>query len=536
MQVHEIVVKVLGAQDSPVFGLMGDANMLYLAKLQDAGHTFVPVAHEGSSVGAADAYFRLTGRVGLASVTHGPALTNTMTSLVEAARAHSSLVLLTGDTPQEATHFQRVDIAAIAAAAGAGYDKLYRPDTAARDLTRALQTAIATRRPVVVDIPFAMLHAETKDLESVPPVHLTPPRPVTHEQLDDALGALVAARRPVVLAGRGAVEAGARDALIALADRLGAPLATTLQAKGFFTGHPRNIGIFGSFSHSVASGVIGDSDCIAAFGASLNVYTAGGGKLTRGKNVIHVDEDPTRFGQFTRPNEAVLGDARLAAEAILELLQEAGHTGGQQWGDQVATALAEWTPHGEFQDRSTGQHVDPRAAVVRLNELLPPDRVVVNDIGRFVAAAWPYLDVTDARAFVNMGAFGGIGLGMGGLVGAAHAAGDRLVVGVLGDGGFMMNPTELVALVKSGARILLVILDDGAYGAEHYKLIDYGVDPDYSLTGWPDLAGVTTALGAHSATITALDQLDAVPGLLAEHRVVAIDVRLDPEMNIVDGH
>ncbi|WP_153502709.1 thiamine pyrophosphate-binding protein [Cumulibacter manganitolerans] len=531
MELHELVADFLGAQGSPVFGLMGDANMLYLATYQDKGHRYLPVSFEGSSVGAADAYFRLTGRAGLASVTHGPALTNTMTSLVEAVRARSSLVLLTGEVPLESTHFQRVDIAAVAAAAGAGFETIYRPATALRDMTRAMQRAVAERRPVILDVPFAMLRVTVPDPARIPlAVKATPARP-DDDQLEAAVGAIVAARRPVVLAGRGAVDAGARDALIALADRLGAPLATTLQAKGYFRGHLRNVGIHGTLSHSVASGAIGEADCIIAFGASLNVYTTDGGALTKDTTVVHVDEDPGRFGRFTHVDAPVVADARLAAEAMLALLVEADHTGGQQWGEQIAAQVAAWKPEDEFQDRSGTDTIDPRTAIVRLNRLLPEDRVVVNDIGRFVVAAWPYLEVPEPQDFVNMGAFGSIGLGLGATMGAIGAHPDRLIVTVVGDGGFMMNPTELASAVRQRAKLLLVIMNDGAYGAEYYKLEDYGVNPDYSLNHYPDLAGVCEALGARVARVQSVDDLEKVAALLDEEGPIAVDIRLDPAMN-----
>lgn len=534
MELHELVADFLGAQGSPVFGLMGDANMLYLATYQNKGHRYLPVSYEGSSVGAADSYFRLTGRPGIASVTHGPALTNTVTSLVEAVRARSSLVLLTGDVPLEATHFQRVDIAAIAAAAGAGYEEIYRPGTALRDMTRAMQRAVAERRPVVLDIPFSMLKVTVPEPASIPlPVKASPAGP-TEDQLDVAVGAMVAARRPVVLAGRGAVDAGAKEALIALADRLGAPLATTLQAKGFFRGHPRNIGIHGTLSHSVGSGALGDADCIIAFGASLNVFTTDGGRLAKEKTIVQVDEDPGRFGRFTQVDAPVVADARLAAEAMLSLLEEADHTGGRQWGDQIAEQVAAWKPEDEFKDHSTNETVDPRTAIVRLNRLLPEDRVVVNDIGRFVVASWPYLEVPEAQDFVNMGAFGSIGLGLGAVIGAIGAHPDRLVVGVCGDGGFMMNPTELASAVRQRAKLLLLILNDGAYGAEYYKLEDYGVDPSYSLNHYPDLAGVCESLGARVARVQSLEDLDKIAALLDEEGPVAVDIRLDPSINIAE--
>ena len=211
-----------------IFGLMGDANMLYLASFKDAGGRFVGVAHEGSSVGAADAWSRATGRVGVASVTHGPALTNALTSLVEAARARTPVVLITGATPIDPTHFQRIDIPAVATAAECGFERVHAPATAAHDLRRALRRARAERRPIVLDLPIHMLRADVEEPAEAAPFALPAPVAPRRSDLENAVERAVAARRPLVLAGRGVIEAEGEDAVVALADALGAPIATTL--------------------------------------------------------------------------------------------------------------------------------------------------------------------------------------------------------------------------------------------------------------------------------------------------------------------
>jgi len=536
MQVHEaIAAALLEHEVDTVFGLMGDANMLYLTSYQKQGGRFVGAAHEGNSVGMADAYSRISGKIGVASVTHGPALTNTLTSLVEAVRSRSSVLLITGDTPPEPTYFQQVDISAVAAAAGAGYEKVYRPKTLVRDINRALQRAASEQRAIVLDIPIAMMRAEATDQADTGRAVAPPRGTPDQDALERAVGLALSANRPVVLAGRGAVDSGAREELIGLAERLGAPLATTLLGKDYFAGQPQNLGIYGNLSHPVASGAIGEADCVLAFGASLNAYTSHGGSLFTGKRVVQVDADAGRFGWYTPVQEPIAADARLTAEAMNSLIDEAGHKPNTGWVRGLEKALADYSPRATFKDRSGVDTIDIRSAMIRLDELLPQQHNLVTDIGRFVIGAWPYLHVDDPANFTTMGAFGSIGLGMGGSIGTALARPDRLTVAVFGDGGFMMNVSDLTTAVREKLNMLYVVLNDGAYGAEHYKLRDYGVDPDYSLTSFPDLARMAEAMGLRSATVRKVEELDVVPELLAGgDGPCLIDVRIDPAINILD--
>lgn len=518
-----------------IFGLMGDANMLYLTDYQVNGGRFVPVVHEGSSVGMADAYSRMTGKVGVASVTHGPALTNTLTSLVEGVRSRSQVLVITGDTPLESTHFQQVDIAAVAAAAGAGYEKIYKSKSLVRDLNRALQRAVAERRPIILDLPISMLAADAGEQAAVcAPVPAA--RSAAHDEaLDGALGLIASAKRPIILAGRGAVAAGARDELIALSGRLGAPLATSLLGKDYFVGHPRNIGIFGNLSHGAASTTIGEADCIIAFGASLNIYTSFNGEIMSGKKIVQVEDNPAQFGSFTPVDQAVAGDARLVAAAMNASLKAAGHKPNNRWVENVEQALVAHSPYDDFTDRTAVDTVDIRSAMIKLDEVLPKERTLVSDIGRFVIGVWAHVHVADPKHFTTMGAFGSIGLGMAGSIGAAVACPEQLTVATIGDGGFMMHMAEFTTAVREKLPMLVVILNDGAYGAEHYKLKDFGVDPVYSLTAWPEMVPMAQAMGAQGMTVRKLEELDALADIVKDlDGPFLVDVKLDPDVNTLE--
>ena len=517
-----------------VFGLMGDANMLYLCDFQDRGGRFVPATHECSAVAMADAWSRMTGRVGVVSVTHGPAATNTLTALVEAVRSRSRVLLVTGETPLEPTHLQRIDLAALAATAGAAYDKVYRPASLVRDLNRAMQRVMAENRPVVFDVPIGMLRKEAGEQVPVVGAVPAPPPVIDPERLQEALGLVASAKRPVILAGRGAVAAGARDELIELSGRLGAPLATTLLAREYFRDHPSCVGICGTLSHSVAIATIADADCVIAFGASLNIFTAYHGRLLNGKKIVQVDRDPAAFGWYTRVAEAVPGDAKAVAAAMIRALDEAGHEPARTWLRNVQHAVAKHDIAAEFSDQSSADTVDVRTASLRLDRVLPSRRVVVSDVGRYVVGVWPYLRVADPGDFAAMGSFGAIGLGLAGAIGAAIARPGDLTVAVLGDGGFMMSMAELSTAVRERLPLLVLVFDDGAYGAEYDKLVRFGIDPGYSLNACPDPVRVAEAMGARGTVVRRADEIDSLATVVDQlDGPHLVDIKLDPNVNVL---
>jgi acetolactate synthase I/II/III large subunit len=537
VKLYEAVADALSEQAAaPVFGLMGDANMLYVTAFRDGGGRFVAAAHETGAVAMADAWSRATGRIGLATVTHGPGVTNALTGLVEAVRSRSHVLLLTGATPAEPTHFQRLDLAAVAAAAGAGFERVHRPESLHRDLSRTLQRIVADDRPVLLDVPHDFL---LEPAASDPAWLRAPARRETfvagEGQIDSALGLIASAARPVILAGRGAVRAGAGRSLTELAELIGAPLATSVLAKDLFLAHPSNLGICGNLAHGAASAVLAEADCVIAFGASLNLHTTLRGEITAGKKIVQVDHDPSRFGWYVRPDEVVVGDVDDVATALGVLLRDAGHRPTRGWLERAQGLIAEFNPRAEFHDRSNGSTVDIRTAAIRLDEVLPARRNLVTDIGRFVNAAWPYLHTAEASRFTAMGGFGAIGLGLAGSVGMAVAHPDVPTVCAIGDGGFMMNPAELATAVRERLPLVVLVFDDGAYGAEYRKFVRYGIDPAHSYLSWPDIREVADGMGADAISVTKTSDIDSVAGLLdGLTRPLVLDIRLDPAVDIVD--
>ena len=274
---------------------------------------------------------------------------------------------------------------------------------------------------------------------------------------------IASARRPSILAGGGAIHA--RDALIRLADRLEAPLATTLRAKGLFNDHPYNIDIFGTLSTPAAYDLIAQSDCIICFGTSLHDFTTDRGKLMKDKRVIQIDVEPTAIGGGLHPDVALVADAYLTAKTILYWLDEA-EVPESGFTRELDTATL--TAHATGSGKTSGDFVNYVDTLIRLEDALPKDRVLVSDGGRFMTEVWCRISVPNPCSFVGTVNFGSIGLGLQTAVGAAVAAPDQPVVLFSGDGGFMMGGiNEFNTAVRLGLDLIVIIANDSAYGAEH---------------------------------------------------------------------
>ena len=510
-----------------VFGLMGDANLFMVDHfVRGCGGRFVPAAHEGSSVLMALAYAHVTGKVGIATVTHGPALTNCATALTEGVRGHLPIVLIAGDTPvANPRHLQSIDQREVVKATGAGFVQVRTPETVSADLARAFYNARVERRPVVLNVPADFMWQEVVHETRVLNVFDNPGAAAEGDILDQAIGMIASARRPLILAGGGAIHA--RDQIIALADRLEAPLATTLKAKGLFNDHPYNMDIFGTLSTPAAYDLISKSDCVICFGTALHDFTTDRGKLMQKKRIIQVDIEPRAIGGGVHPDAALVADAGLTADTIVHWLNEAEIPPS---GFTRELDIETLTAHPIGSTKTGEAFVNYVYALERLEAALPKDRVLVTDGGRFMTEVWCRVSVPDPTSFVVTANFGAIGQGLQEAIGAGVGCSDRPVVLFTGDGGFMMGGiNEFNTAVRLGLNLIIIVANDSAYGAEHIQFLDRKMDPGLSLFDWPSFAGIARALGGHGIEVRSNEDLEAaLQAIGTNDRPLLIELCLDP--------
>ena len=525
-----------------VFAVLGDGNLFIGENLQrQHGTNLIGATHEANAVCMAEGWAKASGKLGVASVTHGPGLTNTITALVEGVKNETPMLVVAGDTPVEnEQHLQNLDQHALVTASGAGFQPVRNAETIAEDVSTAIRRAHSERRPIVLNVP---LNIEWDEVEYVsrPPLNPSPVRLAPDpDQLDTALGIIASSTRPLILAGRGAVKSGAKDALLRLGETLGAPLATSLLGTGYFEGEPFNLGIHGTLSHEVADETLAIADCVIAFGASLNFFTTDYQTLLAGKRVVHVDIDARHIDRHVTVDAGVVGDAAVVASAMNDLLNEAEHKASSFRTNELKSRLEAFDPAQAFEDKSYQGAVDPRTLTRRLEAGLPKERQVVVDAGRFMLDALT-MSVPKPENLVTSHGFGAIGLGMSTAIGAAVARPTLPTIVCIGDGGYMMGGlTELSTAVHLGLDLIVIVYNDGSYGAEHIQLVTKGMDPTASLHEWPDFCAVAESMGCQTMRIESLDDIDAAIDVVKNRtpgRPVLIEARTDPDVvSTIYGH
>ncbi|BCW18366.1 acetolactate synthase I/II/III large subunit [Arthrobacter sp. NtRootA9] len=500
------VAQVLSSYVSDVFGVMGNGNVYFLDAAEQQGLRFTAVRHEGAAIAAADAYYRTSGRLAAGTTTYGPGYTNALTGLAEAVQAQIPVVLVTGDAPTSGPRPWDVDQAAIAAGLGAATFTVTR-DAAGAVTRQAVEYALTWRTAVVIAIPYdlAALEAADEDL----------PEPAASKVTDDGGTDLVrvarllaGARRPLILAGRGAHLAGAGPELRELADRLGALTAGTALALNLLNGEGY-LGVAGGFGTDTAAGLMGEADVVLVAGASLSPFTMRFGHLLGpDATVIQIDSavEPTH----SRVDVFVQADVKVAASRLLSLID--GEAVAGAWRADASLRLAVGPGHSAGSPETVDGRLDPRALASALDAVLPARRTVVQDGGHFIGWAPMYWNIPRPQDLVMVGtAFQSIGLGLASAVGAARAVeDDRTLVLASGDGGFLMGLSDLESLIGAARSAIVVIYNDAAYGAEIHQYGSQGLTEKPMLIPEVNFSGVARALGAESDVIRSLDDLTAL--------------------------
>jgi len=510
------------------FGLLGSGNFEVTQGLVDRGARFVASRHECGAIMMADAYARLTGRVGVCTVHQGPGVTNTVTGLTEAAKSRTPLLLLAADTPASSPRSNfRVDQAGLAAAVGAAHERVASPETAVADVVRAWGRAVAERRPVLLSLPIDVQSAR------VEPGPLPPPAPVPAvpapevEAVAAAANLLAAAERPLLIGGRGAVLAGARAPIEALADAAGALLATSAVGNGLFAGSPWSLGISGGFATPLASELIRSADVVVAFGATLNMWTTRRGRLIGpDARVVQVDLDADAIGAHHRADVGVVGDAAEVARALHAALGGRSRSSWRTPDLRAEIGRRRWRDE-PYEDASDGSRIDPRTLARELDDVLPDERLIAVDSGHFMGWLPMYCRVPDERGFVFTQAFQAVGLGLGTAIGAAVARPDRLTVAALGDGGALMALPELETAARLALPMLVVVFNDAAYGAEVHHFGPDGFPVDLVEFPDTDFAALARAAGAEGATVRTVADLAIVRDWLGDRsRPLLLDAKV----------
>ena len=532
MKVYDAVANAFVKEGTTaVFGLLGDGQTTWWPAMADYPEVrMIDVREEGAALAMAQGWAKATGKVGVCSVTRGPGLARLGLSLIAASRSRTPIVINTSKTAfndEHASQFLNQD--RMVSGTEAGYIEVLTPSFAENAVRQAFYRAKLESRPIVLCVPQDIMGAECdSDGDEYQPsaamfAGQQRIRPDL-ERLHEAVRIIAASRKPVVVLGRGAMEQQAVQAADRLAKRIGALIATTLIAKGVLAESEYHAGISGLLSTRTVMQLFEEADCVIAIGAGMNVRTIEGGYLYPHAKVIHIDVQPhVLMGNDRGADCYIQGDAALTAREIDDMLAKQGVSKEGYRTAEVRKVLRDKERDPAEFEIEPGT-VDPREAVRVIDERLPSDVGVVTGTGHcFGLVVW---SMTKPRPLqFNAGSFTGIGQVLANAIGAG-VAGNGPVVAVEGDGSAMQNIQELDTAARLGLKLLHVIINDQAYGAEFHKLKVKGRNANLSAVRSPDFGAVGRAFGCRGRLASTLEDVGAgVDEFLAGEGPMVLDVR-----------
>ncbi|MEA2304189.1 MAG: acetolactate synthase large subunit [Solirubrobacteraceae bacterium] len=542
MRAVEAVMECLKAEGvDVVFGLPGGANIPTYDALYDGGIRHILVRHEAGGGHAAEGYAKATGKVGVALATSGPGATNLVTPIMDAMMDSVPVVFITGQVRTEllgTDGFQEADIFGMTMPAVKHSFMVQHPLEIPRALHEAFHIARTGRPgPVIVDIPTDYSRADIP-YEPVTDLHLPGYQPTTEgntKQVRQAAKALAAARRPVIYAGGGVVNANASAELTEFVRTDRFPITCTLMGLGAYPApDPQWLGMLGMHGTRAANYAMDEADLICCVGARFDDRITG--KLSefapRAK-FIHIDVDPAEISKNVPAHIPIVGDAKNVLGKLIREYRalDADPSRLEAWWQRIEGWRAK---HPLRYDDSDGTEIKPQRLIQAINEATGGDAIVTSDVGQHQMWTAQYYDFPKPRRWINSGGLGTMGFGLPAALGAAVGCPDQTVVCVTGDGSFQMNAQELATCAQEGIPVKVFIVNNGYLGMvrqwqelfwdKRYSQVDMGRFPDFVK-----LAEAYGCTGVRLTDKTTL--LDDVRAAIETPGPVVVDVAVTREEN-----
>jgi acetolactate synthase-1/2/3 large subunit len=529
-----------------VFGLPGGCILPAYDPILDSPIRHILVRHEQGAGHMAEGYAHVTGRPGVAMVTSGPAATNLVTPLCDAYMDSVPMVAITGQVARSligTDGFQECDTVGITRSVTKHNELVMDPATLPLVVRQAFHLATTGRPgPVLVDIPKDVLTAEIDwwwptDDEVVASLPGYRPTVRGHARMIKEAARLIAtASRPVIYAGGGILKARAAEALAELVELTGAPVVTTLMARGAFPdSHPLNLGMPGMHGNYTAITALQHADLLVALGTRFDDRVTGRlDGFAPDAKVIHVDIDPAELGKIRKPDVPIVGDCRQVVEEVVRALRAIVATSPTPDRTPWRSAISGWQERYplHYDPPGPGDALKPQYVMERLRDAAPAGTILASGVGQHQMWASQYWRFEEPYTWVNSGGLGTMGFSVPAAIGAKVGRPDRTVWAVDGDGCFQMTAQELVTASSERIPIKVAILNNAYLGMvrqwqemfyeERYSEVYLSPDlPDY--VKWAEAMGcVALRVEAPEEVAPAIDKANEV-----DDRPVVIDFRTD---------
>jgi acetolactate synthase-1/2/3 large subunit len=530
-----------------IFGYPGGVTLPIYDVLYDHPIRHVLVRHEENASFAAEGYARATGRVGVCMATSGPGATNLTTGLVDALMDSIPIVAITGQVPEHLIGrdaFQEADTFGITRAATKHNYLVKQIDEIPQVIHEAFHIAGTGRPgPVLVDITKNVLQGKT----SYHPAGVLRPLRGFHvrldpddEEIEAALQFLWAAERPYIYAGGGVISSAASEELREFAELLEAPLAHTVMGLGALpSDHPNFISMLGMHGSYAANMGITETDALIGLGVRFDDRVTGRlDAFAPNARVLHVDIDPAEINKNRRADLGIVGDVKQVLQKLNTRLRETKKSLGTH--NRVKRAewrvrINGWKREHPFAAVYDDNEIKPQYLMKKLDEASGGEAIVSVDVGQHQMWAAQYIRFNRPRLWVNSGGLGAMGFGLPAAMGAQFGNPGKLVMAVVGDGGFMMSLPELATIASHKLPVKIIVMNNGWLGMvrQWQELFYNGRYSEVAMDAFPDCELLAAAFGIKGRSVDNPDELETgLADALAEPGPFLLNVNVTREENV----
>lgn len=531
----QIVLETLKEQGvDTIFGYPGSTILNIFDELYKYGDTFkhILTSHEQGASHAADGYSRATGKVGVCFATSGPGSTNLVTGIATAYMDSIPVVAITCNYATSGLgrdSFQEVDICGITMPITKHNFQVKSVEELAPTIRRAFKIAMSGRKgPVLVDIPKDITSAEceyTAEPAQQPEESVQPKQ----KCFDRAVELIKNSKKPLIYAGGGAILSDVGNDLITFAEKIDAPVVSSLMGLGAFpNGHPLHIGLIGMHGHFEANKAAHDCDVLIVAGARFSDRVAGNRKkFAPNAEILHIDIDAAEMDKNIISNYHLRGNLAELIPQLTVALEQLDHS---DWKAEI-----DGYRH-PFNQLQIGDFVNPQILIEKIDKATPDDTIIVTDVGQHQLWAAQFYKFKQPRKFLSSGGLGTMGYSMGAAIGAQFGCPDKQVVMFAGDGGFHMNLSELATMASYNVPVKMFIMNNTVLGMvrQWQKLFYENRFSDTDPHRATDFVKTAEAFGVKGLRINTNEEIDDVLKEALEYKgPVLVDCRISPDSNVL---
>jgi acetolactate synthase-1/2/3 large subunit len=538
----EIVLECLLREGvDTIFGYPGGANLPMYQQLPKYADRIkhILVRHEQGGAHAADGYARSKrGSVGVVWATSGPGALNLVTGLCTAFLDSVPVVAITGQVPTTAVGtdaFQESDVIGTTMSV-VKHSYLV---TDIHDLPRTIKEAFYIARtgrpgPVLIDLPKDVQQASMEFTYPEEPIRLRSYNPTYRGnpvQLKKVAELIKAAKRPMILCGRGVLISGAEDALIELSHKANIPVGWTLLGTGAYPlRDPLALQMVGFMGAGYTNKAVNGSDLLIMIGMRCDdrVTTKIESFAPNVENIVHIDIDPAEIGKNLKPQVPVVGDARSVLLDLIPLVEP-------KWEQEWLTQIEQWKEEHPVRFVNNSGLLQPQEVLIEMYKRCQSEAIVVADVGQNQIWAALWFDYDRPGLFLNSGGTGCMGFAFPASMGAKFANPDKTVFCVTGEGGFVMNQQELATIAEHNVEVKILILNNYSLGMVRQFQDDFygGIRSQVDLSQGPDFVKLADAYGIKAMrTDQAADVPQMLDQALAHKGPVLMEFVIDPNANV----